>query len=70
MALIVGVNAEQAPAPCLLRPEAERPYSKQRLLVVVREQTPMRSEYLIRTCGVQPVWSADFIVASEIQTTQ
>jgi formylglycine-generating enzyme required for sulfatase activity len=59
MALSATAQAQQAPAPCLLRPEVDRAYSKQRLIAVVRDQTPARAEYLIRTCGVQTVWSVD-----------
>lgn len=49
----------QAPAPCLGRPAAERTYTRLRLMDVVRDQTPVRAEYLIRTCGVRVVFSAD-----------
>jgi len=43
----------QAPAPCLDRPPADRSYTQSRLLDVVRLQTPIRATYLIRTCGVR-----------------
>lgn len=53
----VAVAQTQAPAPCLQKPAAERAYSKDRLLGVIRDQTPARAEYLIRTCGVALTWS-------------
>ena len=55
--------AQQAPAPCLDRPEADRPYSRERLLTVVRDQTPARAEYLIRTCGVRTPWTEELAEA-------
>ena len=51
--------AQQTPAPCLDRPEADRPYSRERLLNVVRDQTPARAAYLIRTCGIRTPWSEE-----------
>lgn len=51
--------AQQAPVPCLDRPEADRPYSRERLLNVVRNQTPARAAYLIRTCGIRTPWSEE-----------
>ena len=45
--------AQQSPAPCLDRPPAERAYTRVRLIDVVRDQTPVRAEYLIRTCGIR-----------------
>lgn len=50
-------QAQQAPAPCLTKPAAERPYSKDRLLGMVKDQTPARAEYLIKMCGVSVPWS-------------
>jgi formylglycine-generating enzyme required for sulfatase activity len=47
------LHAYQAPAPCLARPPAERSYTRVRLLGIVSSQTPVRAEYLIRTCGVR-----------------
>lgn len=44
--------AWQMEAPCLKLPQAERPYSRVHLLEVVSSQTPVRTEYLIRACGV------------------
>jgi hypothetical protein len=67
LSLTAVLQAQQAPAPCLLRPENERAYSKQRLMTVVRDQTPARDEYLIRTCGVQTPWSAD--LEKELRST-
>jgi sulfatase modifying factor 1 len=48
---------QQAPAPCLQKSAAERPYSKDRLITLVKDQTPGRAEFLIRTCGVAVPWS-------------
>jgi len=45
-------QASQSPAACLNQPPRERPYSRSRLLDVIKNQTPARAEYLIRTCGV------------------
>jgi len=50
-------NAQQTPAPCLSKPEAERPYTLERLLEVVKVQNAQRSEYLVRTCGVNTTWT-------------
>ena len=50
-------QAAQAPAPCLQKPAAERPYTKDRLLAVIKDQTPSRAEFLIRACGVSFAWS-------------
>jgi formylglycine-generating enzyme required for sulfatase activity len=55
--LTAWAQETQAPAPCLQRPAAERPYPKDRLLAVVRDQTASRAEFLIRTCGASVVWS-------------
>jgi peroxiredoxin len=49
----------QAPAACLDRPPAERPYSRVRLIDVVKSQTPVRAEYLIRACGVRVVFNSE-----------
>jgi photosystem II stability/assembly factor-like uncharacterized protein len=49
----------QAPAACLDRPLAERAYSRVRLLDVVKSQTPVRAEFLIRACGVRIVFNAE-----------
>ena len=57
-----GQAPQQAPAPCLQKPAAERPYPKDRLLGVIRVQTPARAEFLIRACGVALAWS-DGLVA-------
>ena len=35
------------------RAEGERAYTRLRLMDVVRDQTPVRAEYLIRTCGIR-----------------
>jgi len=59
LALADIAEAQQAPAPCLDRPAQDRPYAKDRLLLVVRDQTPARAEYLIRTCGVRTPWSTN-----------
>ena len=48
---------EQAAAPCLQKPTAERAYNKERLLAMVRDQTPTRAEFLVKACGVALVWS-------------
>ena len=53
----VSLEAQQAPAPCLQKSAAERPYPKDRLLAMVKDQTPARAEYLIRQCGVSIPWS-------------
>jgi sulfatase modifying factor 1 len=58
-------QGQQAPAPCLQKPAAERPYSKDRLLAMVKDQTPGRAEFLIRACGVAVVWSDG--LASELK---
>ena len=50
---------QQAPPPCLDRPAGERAYTRVRLMDVVRDQTPVRAEFLIRTCGVRVAFSAD-----------
>ncbi|MFN0100543.1 MAG: formylglycine-generating enzyme family protein [Bryobacteraceae bacterium] len=50
---------QQAPAPCLDRPVADRPYTRVRLIAVVQDQTPVRAEYLIRTCGVRVPFNAE-----------
>ncbi|HEY3743373.1 MAG TPA: tetratricopeptide repeat protein [Bryobacteraceae bacterium] len=50
---------QQAPAPCLDRPAAERPYTRVRLLALVSDQGPSRAEYLIRTCGVRVPFTAE-----------
>jgi formylglycine-generating enzyme required for sulfatase activity len=52
-ALSALLSAQQAPAPCLQDSPANRPYTRVRLLDVVASQTPVRAEYLIRTCGVR-----------------
>ena len=59
IALFAGIACaqSQAPAPCLQKPVAERAYSKDRLLEVIKGQTPARAEFLIRACGVALVWS-------------
>ena len=57
--LALPLTAQQAPAPCLDRPAAERPYTRIRLIDVVRDQTPVRAEYLIRTCGVRIPFTAE-----------
>ena len=60
MLVIAGCAAygqPQAPAPCLQKPVAERAYSKDRLLEVIKGQTAARAEFLIRACGVSLVWS-------------
>ena len=44
---------QQGAAPCLARAEGERAYTRLRLMDVVRDQTPVRAEYLIRTCGIR-----------------
>lgn len=49
----------QEPAPCLSNPVAARPYTRLKLLDVVRDQTPPRAEYLIRTCGVRVPFDKD-----------
>jgi formylglycine-generating enzyme required for sulfatase activity len=49
----IALAAQQAPAPCLGRPAAERPYTRLRLIDVIRDQSPVRAEYLIRTCGIR-----------------
>lgn len=51
--------AQQAPAPCLDRPAGEQAYTRIRLMDVVRDQTPIRAEYLIRTCGIRIPFSAE-----------
>lgn len=48
---------EMAPPPCLQKPAAERPYNKDRLIAMVKEQTPIRAGFLIRQCGVSVPWS-------------
>ncbi|MFN0105877.1 MAG: formylglycine-generating enzyme family protein [Bryobacteraceae bacterium] len=55
----IALAAQQAPAPCLDRPLAERPYTRLRLIDVIRDQTPVRAEYLIKTCGVRIPFTAD-----------
>ena len=57
LSLIAFGQTTPAPAPCLAKPAAERPYSKDRLLPVIRDQTAGRAEFLIRTCGVSVRWS-------------
>ena len=52
----LGQASQQAPAPCLQKPAAERPYPKDRF-GVIRDQTPARAEFLIRACGVALAWS-------------
>ena len=54
---LAAYGQEQAPAPCLQKPAAERAYTKDRLLAMVRDQTPARAEFLIKSCGVALVWS-------------
>ena len=49
----------QTSAPCLERPAADRPYTRVRLLDIVKNQTPVRAEYLIRTCGVRIAFTAE-----------
>ncbi|MBI3684225.1 MAG: formylglycine-generating enzyme family protein [Acidobacteria bacterium] len=49
----------QAPAPCLQRPEAERPYSLERLKEMIPNLASVRLVYLIETCGVSFPWSAE-----------
>ena len=51
--LLAATYAYQAPAPCLTRPPADRTYTRARLLEIVKSQTPVRAEYLIRSCGVR-----------------
>ena len=49
----------QEPAPCLDRPVAQRPYTRERLLTMVGAQGPDRAEYLVRTCGVRDFFSPE-----------
>lgn len=60
-AVIPAFGQGQAPAPCLDRPAAERSYSRVRLLDIVRDQTPVRAEYLIRTCGVRAPFTPELL---------
>jgi len=57
--LVPLFSQQQAPPPCLERPAGERAYTRIRLMDVVRDQTPVRAEFLIRTCGVRVSFSAD-----------
>ena len=50
-------QGQQAPAPCLQRPAAERPYSHVSLIAMVKAQPARRAEFLIKTCGVSAPWS-------------
>ena len=65
---------QQAPAPCLARAEGERAYTRLRLMDVVRDQTPVRAEYLIRTCGIRvpfgPELDADLKEAGAEETVR
>ena len=54
-----SLQAAQATAPCLERPPAERPYTRVRLLDTVKNQTPVRAEYLIKTCGVRVPFNSE-----------
>lgn len=54
-----SLRAAQATAPCLERLPAERPYTRVRLLDTVKNQTPVRAEYLIRTCGVRVPFTSE-----------
>jgi formylglycine-generating enzyme required for sulfatase activity len=54
---------QQAPAPCLERPAADRAYTRARLITVVQDQTPLRAEFLIRTCGIRIPFSAELETA-------
>ena len=47
----------QTAAPCMDKPMAERTYTRVRLLDIIRNQTPVRAEYLIKTCGVRVVFN-------------
>ena len=49
----------QEPAPCLDRPAAQRPYTRERLLTMDSAQGPDRAEYLVRTCGVRDFFSPE-----------
>ena len=51
--LPAALAGQQAPAPCLERPAADRAYTRVRLLSLVADQGPNRAAYLIRTCGVR-----------------
>jgi len=53
------IAQQQAPAPCLDRPATERPYTRESLIVVAQEQTPLRARYLIRTCGIRVSFSTE-----------
>ena len=56
---LLAVAQEQVPAPCLDKVPTDRAYTRVRLIDVVRDQTPMRAEYLIRTCGVRVAFNKD-----------
>lgn len=47
------LSAWQTAAPCLDRPPSERPYSREHLMDIVKNQSAVRAEYLIRACGVK-----------------
>lgn len=51
--------AWQTTAPCLERPLAERPYTRVHLIDIVRSQTAVRVEYLIRACGIKVPFSPE-----------
>ena len=56
---VLAAAQQQAPAPCLEKTPEERPYTRVRLVDIVRDQTPTRAEYLIRTCGVRVSFSKE-----------